>query len=181
MGQETSLQDWLGNTTTFGYDGAGRLYTTTLPNGITESTVYDADSKVSSVTDAQGTTSVANFNYTYPVPRNADEELMSETDAGTPRARHTDLRARHTPARQRRQQLHLHLRQPVSADQGPGGSAQYFDPSGELCWSAPTMPRAAAQALPAARPATASTPTATALRRHRARRPRPTAGTSTPS
>ena len=141
MGQETSLQDWLGNTTTFGYDGAGRLYTTTLPNGITESTVYDADSKVSSVTDAQGTTSVANFNYTYPVPRNADEELMSETDAGTP-----------GPATQT--YGHDTLRR-VSADNsstytydsqsqlttGPGGSAQYFDPSGELCWSAPTMPQ----------------------------------------
>jgi len=141
MNQETSLKDWLGATTSFGYDNAGRLNSITLPNGITESTVYDNDSQVSTITDKEGSTTLASFNYTSPTPRNADEELMSETDTGTP-----------SPTTQ---SYSYDTLKRVTADNsssygynyasqlttGPGGASQFFDPAGQLCWSKASPPQ----------------------------------------
>jgi RHS repeat-associated protein len=148
MDQETSLQDWLGNTTQFGYDSAARLNSTTFPNGITQATVYDADSQVSLITDTSGSSTVASFNYTSPTPRNADEELMSETDTGTPgpstQSYTHDTLKRVTTDNSASYNYNL----ASQLTTGPGGAAQSFDPAGQLCWSMPSPPEGSSCSSP---------------------------------
>jgi YD repeat-containing protein len=43
----TSITDWLGNTTRFGYDADGNMTGETYPNGVTTSLSYDAADQLS--------------------------------------------------------------------------------------------------------------------------------------
>jgi RHS repeat-associated protein len=140
MDQEISLKDWLANTTSFGYDTAGRLNTVTLPNGITESTAYDKDSLVSSISDTSGANTVASFNYASPTPRNADEELMSETDTGTPgpSAQSYTYDALHRVTSDNSSSYGYNAQSQLTT--GPGGATQALYPAGELCWSMANPP-----------------------------------------
>ena len=96
----------------------------------------------SSITDTKASTTLASFNYQSPTPRNADEELTSETDTGTPGPSTTtytyDPDSRLTSAGSSTYTYN----NASQLSTGPGGTAQYSDPAGELCWSAATMPQA---------------------------------------
>jgi RHS repeat-associated protein len=139
MDQESSLKDWLGNTTSFGYDSAGRLSTVSLPNGVTESTTYDKDSQVSSITDTLGGSTLASFNYATPA-RNADEEVMSETDAGTPgpSAQSYTYDALHRVTSDNSSSYGYNAQSQLTT--GPSGATQALYPAGELCWSMTSPP-----------------------------------------
>jgi RHS repeat-associated protein len=135
-GEEISLTDWLGNKTSFAYDPAGRLTTTTLPNGVTEATAYDKDGGVTSITGTEGTSTLASFGY----KRDADEEPTSEADAGTP----GPASQTYTYDKLKRVTSDNSSTYGYNAQSqlttGPGGSAQSFDPAGQLCWSMASPP-----------------------------------------
>jgi RHS repeat-associated protein len=64
-GRWTSVQDWLGNSTTFGYDPDGNLTSRTLPatTGVVDSTTFNAAEQLASISDVKGATTVFAANY----------------------------------------------------------------------------------------------------------------------
>ena len=82
-GRWTSVQDWLSNTTSFGYDGNSNLTTDTLPSGagVVDTFGYDAADRLMSISDVKGgTTTVFGATYT----RDNANQLVS--DSSTPAA-----------------------------------------------------------------------------------------------
>ncbi|MGQ0680519.1 MAG: RHS repeat-associated core domain-containing protein [Actinomycetota bacterium] len=65
-----------GARTTFGYDLAYRRNLITYPNGVTQSTVYDDDGKVTSIEGKKGTTVLTNFAYDYRKPTGEPTSLV---------------------------------------------------------------------------------------------------------
>lgn len=65
-GRWTSTQDWLNNTTNFGYDPDGNFTTKTLPaaTGIVDTSVFNAASQLSSMSDVKGVSTTV-FSATY--------------------------------------------------------------------------------------------------------------------
>jgi RHS repeat-associated protein len=64
-GRLTSVQDWLSNTTTFGYDVNSNLTTETLPSasGIVDTFTFDAADRLTAISDKKGKTTL--FSATY--------------------------------------------------------------------------------------------------------------------
>ncbi len=82
-------------TTTYGYDAAGRPSTTTLPNGITTTTGYDASrGTVTALTHANASGALSNWAYA----RSLSGNVTSETGAGRVRGFNYDAAGRLTQA-----------------------------------------------------------------------------------
>jgi RHS repeat-associated protein len=82
-GRESTVADWLSHTTTFSYDANGNLTSAAYPNATSASSTYDDADNPLSIKDAANATPTspfASFAYSY----NADSQLQSETDTGTP-------------------------------------------------------------------------------------------------
>jgi RHS repeat-associated protein len=62
--QLTQVSDWASNTAQYTYDNAGRLSTTTLPNGVVTTNTYDNADRLTSVVHKLGTTVLESFTYT---------------------------------------------------------------------------------------------------------------------
>ena len=79
-GRLSTVTDWLKNTTTFGYDHDSNLTTETFPAGTNEVDryTYDDGDNLIGITDTQGATTLASFEYT----RDADKLLASSTITG---------------------------------------------------------------------------------------------------
>jgi RHS repeat-associated protein len=77
-GQLTSVRDWLGNTTTVGYDRDGNVTSEAYPNGVSALTGYDRADLVTSIADKRGATTLATFRY----GRNSLGEVTSDAESG---------------------------------------------------------------------------------------------------
>ena len=79
-GRFTSVQDWLSNTTTFGYDPNSNLITETLPSGtsIVDTFTFDAANRLMGISDVKGgTTSLFSASYS----RDNANQLTSDSSA----------------------------------------------------------------------------------------------------
>ena len=76
-GRWTSVQDWLGNTTSFGYDVNSNLTTETLPSasGIVDTFTFDAADRLTAISDKKGKTTL--FSATYS--RDNANQLTSDS------------------------------------------------------------------------------------------------------
>ena len=79
-GEITSITDWLGNTTKFGYDGDGNLTSEALPNGVATAMTYDNADRLtlSASTSAQGAPLL-----TLPYTRDGLGQVTSANPLGT--------------------------------------------------------------------------------------------------
>ncbi|HTT90584.1 MAG TPA: RHS repeat-associated core domain-containing protein, partial [Acidimicrobiales bacterium] len=91
--------------------------------------------------DTLASTTLASFNYQSPTARNADEEVTSETDTGAPGPSTTTYTYDPDSRLTSDGSSSYTYNNASQLSTGPGGSVQYFDPAGELCWSATTMPQ----------------------------------------
>ena len=80
LGVKTSRTDALGRLTTYTLDGWNRVTTSTYPDSMTKTVIYDADSNTTAFTDATGTTA-RTFD--------ADNRLLSESKDGSTVVSHT--------------------------------------------------------------------------------------------
>jgi YD repeat-containing protein len=76
-GRLSTVKDWLKNTTGFGYDADSNLTAETFPTGTNNVDTFtpDAGGRLMSISDAQGSSSVATFSY----GRDAANQVTSET------------------------------------------------------------------------------------------------------
>lgn len=81
-GRWTSVHDWLGSTTTFGYDVNSNLTTTTLPSGtsVVDTSGYNAADQLTSITDVKGPSNTL-FAATYG--RDNNGQITSDTSLPT--------------------------------------------------------------------------------------------------
>ena len=79
-GRLASVQDWLQNTTTFGYDANSNETTETLPasTNFKDTFVYDVANNVNLIADAQGSNAPSGFEYT----RDNNNQLATTVTAG---------------------------------------------------------------------------------------------------
>ena len=82
-GRMTSAEDWLGHTTNYTYDADGNETSGALPNGDTSTQTFDHDDQLTAISDAPTSTPSSPFS-SFDSPRNADEQVESETDTGVP-------------------------------------------------------------------------------------------------
>jgi RHS repeat-associated protein len=77
----TAVTDWLNHTTGYGYDADSDPTTTAFPAGTgeTDTTGYDQLDRVTSITDAQSSSTLASFSY----GRDSAGQVSSETDSST--------------------------------------------------------------------------------------------------
>jgi len=84
-GRLTSVQDWLSNTTSFGYDVNSNLTTETLPtaSGVMDTFAFDAADRLTSISDKKGTTTLFAATYTRDNANqlSADSSIPSNTGA----------------------------------------------------------------------------------------------------
>jgi RHS repeat-associated protein len=75
--QLISVEDWLGNTFTFGYDADGNLTTKTLPVGTSEvdTSAFNAADQLTSITDTEGTSTLFSASY----GRGGDGQVTSDS------------------------------------------------------------------------------------------------------
>ncbi len=76
----SSVTDWLGHTTTFGYDGNSNLTSISYPNGVSQVSAYDSANQVTSVTDSTSAVTLAKFTCTH----NGDGLITSAGATGLP-------------------------------------------------------------------------------------------------
>lgn len=87
-GRETSVEDWLGNTTAFGYDNNGNLTGTTLPGGSCSGTIslcdaaaFNAADQLTGITDT-GASGSSVFGATYGRDNNGQVSSDNSAPAG---------------------------------------------------------------------------------------------------
>ena len=81
-GRWTSVQDWKGAQTTFGYDGNSNLQTQTTPTtgtSVVDTSAFNASDQLTSISSAQGATSVFSASY----GRDGNGQVTSDTSATT--------------------------------------------------------------------------------------------------
>jgi RHS repeat-associated protein len=81
-GRWTSVQDWKGAQTTFGYDGNSNLQTQTTPTtgtSVVDTSAFNAADQLTSISSAQGATSVFSASY----GRDGNRQVTSDTSATT--------------------------------------------------------------------------------------------------
>ena len=80
-GRWTSVQDWNGNTTTFGYDADSNLTTETFPaaSGVVDSFTFNAADRIMAVASLKGATTLFSGSYT----RDAANQLAGDTSAAS--------------------------------------------------------------------------------------------------
>ncbi len=79
-GRSTSVQDWLSNTTSFGYDPNSNLVTETLPSGtgVVDTLTFDAANRLMAISDVKGgSTTMLSATYT----RDNANQLTSDSSA----------------------------------------------------------------------------------------------------
>jgi YD repeat-containing protein len=78
-GRLTSVQDWLTNATTFGYDVNSNLTTETLPtaSGVVDTFTFDAADRLTAISDKKGKTTLLAATYT----RDNANQLTSDSSA----------------------------------------------------------------------------------------------------
>jgi RHS repeat-associated protein len=129
-GRLTTVQDWLGNTTT--YTPSADSFDTSIAyqNGVTATQTPDNADRLMGITDKHSTTTLASMTYT----RDGNNQLTAETDAGV-----TQVAQPFT---------YTALNQVKAAGSNSygydaadnltaltNGTNQLFDPATELCWS----------------------------------------------
>ena len=133
--------DWQGNITHFSHDADNNATSTVDPNGTTVSDTYDLGDVETNVAATQ--TSGGSTLVNYATPRNADEQLSSETDTvnGTTGSPTT---YGYNDADQLSNVKSSTPNATYDASGNPtgltNGAAQNFDAAGELCWTAATAP-----------------------------------------
>jgi YD repeat-containing protein len=82
VGRLTSVQDWLSNTRSFGYDVNSNLTTETLPtaNGVVDAFTFDAADRLTAISDTKGKKTTL-FSATYA--RDNANQLTSDSSAPT--------------------------------------------------------------------------------------------------
>ena len=78
-GRLTSVQDWLSNTTSFGYDVNSNLTSETLPKGtgVVDTITFDAADRLIAISDTKGKTTLFAATYT----RDNANQLISDSSA----------------------------------------------------------------------------------------------------
>lgn len=86
-GRWTSVQDWISNTTTFGYDPDSNLTTKTLPTGtsVVDTSVFNSAEQLASISDVKGTSTTL-FSATY----GRDSSGQVTADSSLPAAVNSD-------------------------------------------------------------------------------------------
>ena len=144
-GRLTSVQDWLSNTTTFGYDVNSNLTTETLPKGVgvVDTFTFDAADRLTAISDTKGKTTLFAATYT----RDNANQLISDSSApsSTSAFKYTALN----------QVCYAGSSSSNSCSSPPSGSTAYaydvadnltqmgstqqaFNSADELCWTAGT-------------------------------------------
>ena len=142
-----SVTDWNSNTTHFGYDQDGNLSTTGYPDGDTVTAAFSGTDAVSSLTLANSTTTLTALAYT----RDNAGQTQSVTPTGLPGGAVTygytqeDQLSSTTSGTTTTSYGYDPTGNPTST----AGTAQAFDPDGQLCWSLPAgAPSSAACTAP---------------------------------
>ncbi len=78
----STVTDWLTNQTSYAYDDAGNLTTTTYPNGVSATDTYDNANRLLSVTNAN-TGTFSSFTYTLDAVGNRTQMVATGAGAGT--------------------------------------------------------------------------------------------------
>ena len=148
----TSITDWNGKATGFGYDADNDLTTTTYPNGDVVTTTFDPTGRLSALDVASGTTTLASLTYT----RDGAGQELSMTPVGLPGGAQTYT---YTAREQLKSSTTGTTTAPYAYDAAANptttaGSSQAFDAAGQACW---TLPNAASTAGCTAAPAGATT------------------------
>jgi RHS repeat-associated protein len=141
-GRLTSVQDWLGNSTTFGYDENSNLATEILPagTGVVDTFTVDAADRLKSISVDQGTTNLFAATYT----RNGANQLTSDSSATA-----TQNNYKYTPLNQvcyAGADTSGACSSPPSGSQPfrydgadnlvtIGGTTQLFNAADQLCWT----------------------------------------------
>jgi len=145
-GRWTSVQDWLGNTTSFGYDPNSNLTTQALPTGtaMADSSTYDAADRLMATADVRGgSTTLFSASYT----RDNANQLVSDNSATASQGSY-----RYTPLNQVCYAGSANTSacasppsgaQPLGYDAADnltqmGSTQQAFNAADELCWTAAT-------------------------------------------
>ena len=76
-GRQTSVKDWLGNTSTFAYDADANLVKSTLANGVVDATTFNGDDLATAINDTKAATTV--FSATYS--REGDGLVVTDNSA----------------------------------------------------------------------------------------------------
>ncbi len=139
-GQMSSLSDWQGHTTQFGFDPSGNEQQAQLPNGLTSTLSYDPSGLLTGISDAPSgspNSPVVSFGYSYPAP-SADPLVSEATQSGVPGVpavnyaynAASQLSAATTGA------FAYDSAQDPTTVPGIGGLA--YNSDHQLCWSGPT-------------------------------------------
>jgi RHS repeat-associated protein len=154
-GRWTSVQDWLGNATEFGYDADGNLKTAILPasTGIADTSGYDAADQLTSISDMKSGSTL--FGATY----GRDNAGQVTSDSSLPASESSD---KYTPLNQLCYAGSANSNActtPPSGSQAYGfdsadnltndnGTTQSFNTADELCWTVPGSSSNACGAAP---------------------------------
>jgi RHS repeat-associated protein len=147
VGRFTSVQDWLSNTTTFGYDPNSNLTTETLPSGagIVDTFTFDAADRLTGISDVKGSSTTL-FSATYT--RDNANQLSSDSSAPSATGSY-----KYTPLNQ---VCYAGSSGSSACGSPPSGSTAYaydaadnliqtgttqqvFNNGDQLCWTAPTV------------------------------------------
>jgi RHS repeat-associated protein len=144
-GRFTSVQDWLSNTTTFGYDANSNLTTETLPTGtgVMDTYTFDAANRVMGISDVKGgSTNLFLATYT----RDSTNRLSSDSSAPTATGSYHYTTINQLCYAAAANATACTLPPPSSTayayDAGDnltqmGTTQQVFNAADELCWTAP--------------------------------------------
>ncbi len=133
-GRWNSVTDWNDQTTTFGYDSDGNISTVAGPNGVTTTRGHDSDGAISHVSVDRGSTNVATWAYTRDQAGNLTKLTASGVGAGASWAYDTARQLTNQSAAPAESYGYDPAGNPTSV----ADTAQAFNSSGEICWSAPT-------------------------------------------
>jgi RHS repeat-associated protein len=126
-----SVTDWNSQATSFTYDANGDQLTATYPNGVTDTRTYNSANQLATIKDKLGTTTLASFSYT----RDADSNITSETDVGTPGAGTTTNTYNPLQEVTAAGSSSFTYDSAKNLTKAPNGSTQGFNADDEACWS----------------------------------------------
>jgi len=144
-GRWTSVQDWLSNTTTFGYDVNSNLTTETLPSAsaVVDTFTFDAADRLTAIADTQSKTTLFSATYTRDNTNQltADSSISSNTGSYKYSALNqlcyagssTSAACASPPRR-----AIAYAYDPADNLVQMGGTQQAFNNADELCWTAAT-------------------------------------------
>ena len=137
----TSVTDWNGKATGFGYDAANQLTTATYPNGDVVTNAFDPAGQLSTLKVAAGGTTLASMTY----GRDGAGQPLTMTPTGLPGGAQTYT---YTDREQLKSSTTGTSTAAYTYDAAANptttaGSSQAFDAAGQICWALPSGTSAA--------------------------------------